>query len=288
MGRVGRAIPDWIRFSIPGGEEYKKVRQAISAGRLHTICVEARCPNIGECFCRGTATFLIMGNICTRNCRYCAVEKGVPSPPDLEEPLRIARAVRSMGLRHAVITSVTRDDLNDGGASIFAATVRAVRDLSPECGIELLLPDFKSSLEESVREVCLSRPDVINHNIEVAGPLYGQLRPRGDYGASLALLEAAGGYGIPVKSGLMIGFGESMDDIRHTLEDLRSTGCTILTVGQYLQSRREGFPVAKYYSPQEFLEIEAMALGLGFASVQSGPLVRSSYRAAAMAEERAI
>jgi lipoic acid synthetase len=182
-----------------------------------------------------------------------------------------------------VVTSVTRDDLNDGGASIFAATVRAVRDLSPECGIELLLPDFKSSLEESVREVCLSRPDVINHNIEVAGPLYGQLRPRGDYGASLALLEAAGGYGIPVKSGLMIGFGESMDDIRHTLEDLRSTGCTILTVGQYLQSRREGFPVAKYYSPQEFLEIEAMALGLGFASVQSGPLVRSSYRAAAMA-----
>jgi lipoic acid synthetase len=275
----GRRIPDWIRFQIPGGENAARLRGVIKKSGLHTVCMEARCPNVGECMGCGTATFLIMGDTCTRNCRYCSVSQGTPRPLDSDEPSRIGGAVRSLGLRYAVITSVTRDDLPDGGAGYFAETVRAVRGTSPRCRVELLVPDFLHAAPESLQKVFSAGPDVLNHNIEVAEPLFERLRPTGDYRRSLRLLREISGAGFPAKSGLMVGFGETMDDITKTLEDLQAAGVTILTVGQYLRSKRDGFPVARYYHPDEFHKIEETAREIGFPSVRSGPLVRSSYRA---------
>jgi lipoic acid synthetase len=234
---------------------------------------------VGECFGQGTATFLILGNTCSRGCRYCAVPRGEATPPDYDEPRRVGRAVAELSLRHAVITSVTRDDIPDGGAEVFAMTAREIRNHAPGCTVELLVPDFRRSLDRSLAVIIESRPDVINHNIEVVRGLFPALRPGGDYDASIGLIARAAESGIPVKSGLMIGFGESMDDIAATLKDLRAAGCAVLTVGQYLRSSREGYPVAKYYRPEEFEDIRERALSMGFLKVLSGAMVRSSYHA---------
>ncbi len=280
MGRLKRQIPDWVRFTIPGGGSYASVKNTVRELRLHTVCTEARCPNIGECLRAGTATFLILGKICTRNCRYCAVAKGVPAPVDDGEPRRIGEAVARLKMDFAVITSVTRDDLPDGGASNFARVIDEIRKQSPETGTEVLVPDFLRSAPGSSGAVIEKRPDVFNHNIEVARPLFNSLRPLGDYSQSLGLLERAARAGLTVKSGLMAGLGETMEDIRNTLRELREAGCTVFTAGQYLQSHRNAFPVVKYYRPEEFREIEEMALGMGFEKARCAPLVRSSYRAA--------
>lgn len=282
MGRLKRSIPDWIKYKIPAGKAYARVKKTIAERGLHTICTEARCPNIGECFGSGTATFLILGNICTRNCRYCSVSSGEPLPPDRDEPMAIAGAVASLELQYAVITSVTRDDLPDGGSELFAATVDAIRGAQPSCRIEILVPDFKNDMEGSIARIVQHRPDVINHNIEVVRGFYQELRPMGDYDLSLRLLAVASESGIPTKSGLMIGFGEGLKEIEETLRDLRHAGCSILTVGQYLTPSSEGYPVKRYYHPDEFREIAIMADDIGFTGVQAGPLVRSSYHAAAM------
>ncbi len=280
MGRLKRTIPDWIRFTVPGGPAYAEVKRIIRGLDLHTICTEARCPNIGECMCEGTATFLLMGQTCTRNCLYCAVEKGIPGPPDEGEPSRLAQAVAMMKLRYAVLTSVTRDDLPDGGASVFAAAIDEIRSASPGVKIEVLVPDFLHSHPGSLDLVLSKKPDVFNHNIETARSRYRELRPMGDYAHSLEVIRRAAAAGIPAKSGLMIGFGETLADIIDTIGDLREAGCSLLTVGQYLRSHRTGYPVDKYYSPEEFDEIRQLAPEMGFADVRSGPLVRSSYRAA--------
>ncbi|HQP49311.1 MAG TPA: lipoyl synthase [Spirochaetota bacterium] len=284
MGAVKRRIPDWIKFQIPSGKTYHMVKDVISGLHLHTICMEARCPNIGECFRCGTATFLILGDICTRNCRYCSVKKGVPDVPDLTEPRRIAEAVRLLGLKYVVITSVTRDDLEDGGASVFAETIREIKKDSGETRVEVLVPDFKNSLSLSLERVLGAHPDVVNHNIEVVRSHYTTLRPLGDYGESLKLIETVSRKGVPAKSGLMIGFGESMEEIHSTLGDLRSAGCSMVTIGQYLQSDPGGHQVKKFFTPEEFHEIRVYAEDLGFLSVQSGPMVRSSYHAGMMTD----
>ena len=275
--------PPWIKFNVPGGPVYTGVKKIIDENRLHTICMEAHCPNIGECFSRGTATFLIMGDTCTRNCRYCSVNQGIPARPDMNEPEKIAGAISSLGLEYAVITSVTRDDLPDGGASLFAETVRHIRASAPECAVELLVPDFRGYMKEALDVIASSGPRVLNHNIEVVRSLYSRLRPMGDYRLSLELISYASQKGLTVKSGLMIGFGESMDDIEATLHDLRRSGCSLVTIGQYLQSKRDGYEVSRYYHPDEFEEIKKRALSMGFSSVASGPNVRSSYHASDMA-----
>ncbi len=274
--------PPWVRFSIPGGKDYLRVRQALGEGGLHSVCAEAGCPNIGECFSSGTATFLILGDTCTRNCRYCAVNSGKPGPVDENEPVKLARAVEKLGLTYTVITSVTRDDLPDGGAGIYCETIAAVRERVPGCRIEVLIPDFMPRWRENLKLVLDAAPDVVNHNIEVAGELYEKLRPGGNYNVSLSILREISRAGLPAKSGLMIGFGETMDDIYATLDDLVKAGCSLLTVGQYLQSSREGWPVEKYYHPDEFEEIRRRALKMGFKKVMAGPLVRSSYHAGEM------
>lgn len=272
--------PDWIRFRIPGGEKYARVKKAVKAGFLHTVCTEALCPNIGECFSSGTATFLILGDICTRDCRYCSIKKGKPADADFEEPHRIAKAVSELDLRHSVITSVTRDDIPDGGASIFADTVNQIRSISSQCSVELLVPDFGPAMNESVQIIIDSSPDVINHNIEVTENFFGDLRPLGNYVKSLELIKKVSMSEIKTKSGLMIGFGESMKDIERTVSDLYYSGCEILTVGQYLKSSRNGFSVKKYYTHEEFNEIRTIAESIGIKKVLSSPLARSSYHAA--------
>lgn len=274
--------PPWVRFSIPGGGEYLRVKKILNEGGLHTVCAEAGCPNIGECFSSGTATFMILGDTCTRNCRYCAVATGIPGPVETSEPLKIARAVERLGLSYAVITSVTRDDLPDGGAGIYGETILGIRERCPLCKIEVLVPDFLPRWRENLGGVLDAGPNVLNHNIEVTRNLYTALRPMGDYGVSLQVLKAAADAGFAAKSGLMIGFGESLEDILATLGDLRDSGCSLLTVGQYLQSSRNGFPVKKYYHPDEFDEIRERGLEMGFESVMAGPLVRSSYHAGEM------
>jgi lipoyl synthase len=272
-------IPSWLKMKIPGGSAYAKVKRVLARGNLRTVCVDAKCPNIGECFCSGHATFLIMGGVCTRNCKYCAVHSGVPQPLDENELQRIALAIKELSLGYAVITSVTRDDLSDGGATHFAECVNLIRKESPGCKIELLIPDFKNSDGQALRRVIETKPDVLNHNIEVTKNLFTALRPQGDYEYSLGVIKQISDSGIVSKSGLMIGFGETLDDIISTLGDLKAAGCANLTVGQYLRSTADGFPVAKFYTPEEFDEIAQVAKDIGFAKVLCGPLVRSSYRA---------
>lgn len=281
MGKVGRKIPDWIKFKIPSGKTYTKVKSVIGKRQLNTICLAARCPNIGECFCNGTATFLILGEVCPRNCQYCSVTAGTPEKPDPLEPGKIADAVLKLGLSYAVITSVTRDDLPDGGASFFAETLKKIKD-GCGCGVELLVPDFKAKGDAPLERILSERPDVLNHNIEVCRSRYQDLRPNGDYDLSLELIHRVYRSGVPAKSGLMIGFGEDRKDIDATFKDLYSAGCRMLTVGQYLQSDRRGYPVKKYYRPEEFEEIRQAAVSVGIQNVYSGPQVRSSYRAEEM------
>ena len=278
--------PDWIRYKTPGGPGYLNVKKCVSELNLHTICTEARCPNAGHCFSENTATFLIMGNRCTRDCLYCAVEKGDPDIPDTGEPERIAEAVFRLGLKYAVITSVTRDDLVDGGASYFAETSLNIKMRVPDCGVELLVPDFRDCLTTALHCIRESSPDVLNHNIETVEKMFPVLRPSGDYNHSLALIEAASDTGFVVKSGLMIGFGETIDDITDTMKNLYNSGCSILTVGQYLSPGKNHYNVIKYYHPDEFEEIRLIGESIGFRKIQSAPDVRSSYHAALLAGEK--
>jgi len=274
--------PEWIRYKTPGGPGYLNVKKCVGELNLHTICTEAKCPNAGECFSRNTATFLILGKSCTRDCLYCAVEKSVPDKPDPGEPERVAEAVFRLGLKYAVITSVTRDDLDDGGASYFAETALRIKEKVPGCGVELLVPDFGESFMHSLNVIKAAGPDILNHNIETVKVFFPKLRPSGDYMHSLKLLKAASDMGFLVKSGLMIGFGETHDDIISTMNDLLESGCSILTVGQYLSPGKDSYAVNKYYNPEEFDEIRSIGESLGFKKILSAPNVRSSYHAALM------
>ncbi|MBN1561312.1 lipoyl synthase [candidate division KSB1 bacterium] len=270
--------PDWLKAKLPGGAEFIKVKNLVAAGSLHTVCESARCPNIGECWRRQTATFMLMGDTCTRNCRFCAVPGGPVAPLDAEEPLRIARAVKKLGLSYAVITSVTRDDLADGGAGHFARTVREIRSLCPACRVEVLIPDLKGS-QQALKTVLEAAPDVLNHNVETVPRLYKQARPQADYQRSLNVLIQARALGARTKSGLMVGLGERFDEVLQVMNDLHRHSCSMLTIGQYLQPSKEHLPVDRYVSLQEFAELKRIALDMGFAHVEAGPLVRSSYHA---------
>jgi lipoic acid synthetase len=272
--------PAWLNRRLPAGEAFNQVRELIEAGRLHTVCQEAKCPNIWECYSHRTATFLIMGGRCTRNCRFCSVSPGLPEPLDPDEPERVAEAVERMGLRYAVVTSVTRDDLPDGGAGHFAATLHEIRRRAPGVQIEVLIPDFQGN-PAALDVVLRARPDVLNHNIETVPRLYPRVRPQADYRRSLELLRRAGEIapGTPTKSGLMLGLGERPEEIRQTLLDLRAAGCRILTLGQYLQPSPEHLPVEAYVPPDDFENWRRDALEMGFSEVASAPFVRSSYHA---------
>jgi len=271
--------PVWLKVKLPSDPSFFYVSEVLKAHRLHTICRSARCPNIGECWSNRTAAFLILGDTCTRACSFCAVAKGKPSALDEAEPGRVAGVVRSLGLKYAVITSVTRDDLADGGASIFARTIRAIREESPQTKIEVLVPDFDESIE-ALDAVLDAEPDILNHNLETTESLYPQIgRPAGNYRRSLEILAAAKRRKAFTKSGLMIGLGERQEDVLQTLSDLRRAGCDLLTIGQYLRPSQANAPVEKYYSPGEFDELRTTALDFGFADVVAGPLVRSSFHA---------
>jgi lipoic acid synthetase len=246
---------------------------------LHTVCEEAHCPNVGECWSRGTATFMILGDVCTRACGFCAVKTGLPGqPPDADEPRRVALAVARLGLRHAVVTSVNRDDQGDGGASAFAATVAEIRARVPACAVEVLIPDFKGRWD-SLRVVLDARPDVLNHNVETVPRLYRRARAGASFPRSLELLRRSKEAGLLTKSGIMVGLGEEWPEVEETIHAIRSAGTDILTLGQYLRPSPQHLPVRRYYSPEEFDRLRAFALGAGFTHVESGPLVRSSYHA---------
>jgi lipoic acid synthetase len=272
--------PPWLKRRLPTDSSFQEVRGLIEKGRLHTVCQEAKCPNIWECYAHQTATFLIMGSRCTRNCRFCSVAPGPPEPLDPQEPARVAEAAARMGLRYAVVTSVTRDDLPDGGAAHFAATIRELRRLIPGTRVEVLIPDFQGD-GSALLTVLAARPDVLNHNIESVPRLYPQVRPQADYLRSLALLKRARDFdpALATKSGLMLGLGEETQEVRRTLQDLRATDCRILTLGQYLQPSPEHLPVVRFVTPEEFENWRTSALEMGFAEVASGPFVRSSYHA---------
>ena len=271
--------PSWLKVKFPSDSNFFYVSNILKKEKLHTICQSARCPNMSECWSQRTATFLILGDICTRKCAFCAVKKGVPSSPSPEEPGQVAEAVSKLGLRYAVVTSVTRDDLADGGASLFAETIKAVRERTPGVKVEVLVPDFNGD-EEALETVIRAKPDVLNHNLETTEAIYPQInRPRENYWRSLKVLEKAGEMGAATKSGLILGLGESKEDILQSFSDLRKASCDLLTMGQYLQPSRTHAPVMKYYSPGEFEELKMAALDNGFKDVESGPLVRSSYKA---------
>jgi lipoic acid synthetase len=274
----GRERPDWLKVKLPGGENYTRLRGLIETHRLHTVCEEARCPNMGECWNAGTATFMILGDVCTRSCGFCAVTTGRPSGLDTDEPYRVAEAIRLMDVRHAVITSVNRDELPDGGAAIFAETIRQARKVNPSVRIEVLIPDFRG-VRWALQLVIDERPDVLNHNTETVPRLYGRVRPQAKYGRSLELIRRGHDAGMVTKSGLMLGLGESSDEVLEVMRDLRGSGCDILTLGQYLRPSKEHLPVERYVPPAEFLDFRKEGLSMGFRHVESGPLVRSSYHA---------
>jgi len=277
--------PEWLKVRAPGSERYLRLKNIMRDLRLNTVCEEAHCPNIGECWHRGTATFMILGDVCTRACAYCAVAHGRPSELDLAEPSRVADAVARMELQHAVITSVDRDDLADGGAGVFADTIRQTRARVPGCRIEVLIPDFQG-LESALRTVLDAGPDVLNHNIETVPRLYRMARSGGKYERSLELLERARRWrpSAATKTGIMVGLGEERHEVLRVFEDLRHAGVSILTVGQYLRPSPAHAPMTRYYHPDEFADLKRQALGRGFVHVESGPLVRSSYHAHEQAE----
>jgi len=272
--------PAWLKVPFPGGPRYLRLKAMLRAAGLHTVCEEARCPNIGECFQAGTATFMILGDVCSRACRFCAVRSGWPVGLDSEEPLRVAEVVQRLGLRHAVITSVSRDDLPDGGAAVFADTVHQIRRLSPATSVEVLVPDFQGS-QQALATLMAARPDILNHNLETVRRLYPRVRPKAIYERSLELLTWAKALDptIPTKSGLMVGLEETRQELLQAMADLAAVGCDILTIGQYLQPSPRQLPVARYYWPQEFRELAEEGQRLGFRHVEAGPLVRSSYHA---------
>ena len=272
--------PEWLKVRAPGSPGYLRLKGLMREQGLHTVCEEAHCPNIGDCWHHGTATFMILGDVCTRACGFCAVQHGKPAGLDLDEPARVAEAVRSMALRYVVITSVDRDDLEDGGASIFAGTIRLIRAARPECRVEVLIPDFRGS-EPSLRTVLDAGPDVLNHNTETVPRLYRYARPGGRYPRTLELLGRARAWAphIATKSGIMVGLGEAWHEVVETLADLRAAGVGIVTIGQYLSPSAAHLPVARYYHPDEFEMLRATAMNMGFGHVECGPLVRSSYHA---------
>ena len=270
--------PDWLKIKVPLGTTFSEIRKLVDAQGLNTVCEDARCPNMAECWNRGTATFMILGDICTRSCGFCSVKTGRPLELDTDEPRRVAEAVAEMKLRHAVITSVNRDELKDGGAEIFAATIRAIRDRLPECKVEVLTPDFQGK-REAIQVVIDARPDIFNHNMETVPRLYRQVRPQAKYQRSLDVLNMCKQQGLVTKTGIMLGLGEQADEILQVMKDLRAIDVNIMTLGQYLQPTKEHLPVDRYVPPEEFAEWKEQGLALGFAHVESGPLVRSSYHA---------
>ncbi len=273
--------PDWLKVRLPAGPRYIELKNMMRDMELHTVCEEARCPNIGECWGHGTATFMILGDVCTRACRYCAVTSGKPHTLDVGEPKRVAEAVQKMGLKHAVVTSVDRDDLEDGGAALFAATIRKIHELNPDCAVEVLTPDFQGR-DDQLHILMDARPEIFNHNIETVPRVFRRVRPgRSKYHISIEVLRRAKEMypdGL-TKSGLMVGLGETMNEVVDTMRDLRRAHVDIMTIGQYLQPTPKHIPIDRYYHPDEFAELRAHGLELGFSHVESGPLVRSSYHA---------
>ena len=273
-----RRRPEWLRVRVPGGENFARLNSLMRNHQLHTVCEEARCPNMAECWNSGTATFMILGDTCTRSCGFCAVKTGRPVTLDLNEPYRVADAIRIMGVRHAVITSVNRDELPDGGATIFGETIRQARLVNPEITIEVLIPDFRG-VAWALDLIIDTKPDILNHNTETVPRLYKIVRPQAKYERSLELLKRAKEKGMVTKSGLMLGLGEKIDEVASVMSDLRKVGCDILTLGQYLQPSKDHLPVDRYVHPDEFLALKDRGMELGFEHVESGPLVRSSYHA---------
>lgn len=270
--------PEWLKARVPGGENYARLKGIVTRHKLHTVCEEARCPNMGECWNHGTATFMILGDVCTRSCGFCAVKTGKPTELDADEPRRVAEAVKLLGVRHAVITSVNRDELYDGGAQIFAETIRQTRALNPDTKIEVLIPDFKG--EEFALNIVLDAfPDVLNHNVETVPRLYHTVRPQAKYERSLELLDRAKRRGFLTKTGMMLGIGERTEEVIDVMRDLRKVECDILTLGQYLQPSKEHLPVDRFVHPDEFKMLKDVGSRIGFKHVESGPLVRSSYHA---------
>lgn len=273
--------PAWIRVQAPSGETYQNLRTLMRQKALHTVCEEAGCPNMAECWGSGTATFLMMGSVCTRTCGFCDVKRGRPDALDFLEPERVAQAVKAMRLQHAVITSVNRDDRKDGGAPIFAMVIRRIREIHPGCSIEVLVPDFKGSAE-ALRMVMAARPEILNHNVETVPRLFKLVQPQDRYDWTRATLTHAKQIDPDVltKSGIMVGLGEEIEEVQAVMRDLRSWGVDILTIGQYLQPSRQHLPIQRYYTPDEFSMLKTFGMEIGFRWVESGPLVRSSYRAA--------
>jgi lipoyl synthase len=272
--------PEWLKVRAPGGANYEELKHLVTSGRLHTVCESAHCPNIGECWDQRTATFMILGNVCTRRCGFCAVQKGRPLEVDWDEPRRVGEAVAALGLEYAVVTSVDRDDRKDGGAAIFARTIEEIRRHKPGCKVEVLVPDFQGSVD-ALKMVLDARPDVLNHNIETVERLYKPVRPGSRYRRSLSLLRAVKDVapGIPAKSGLMVGLGEQWEEVLQTLRDLRDHLVDLVTIGQYLRPSLKHLPIARYYSPEEFKQLKTAARQMGFRHVEAGPFVRSSYHA---------
>jgi len=278
--------PSWIRARAPTSEQVQQLKNTLRENNLHTVCEEAACPNLGECFSKGTATFMIMGDICTRRCPFCDVGHGRPNPLDPEEPEKVARTIHNMKLRYVVLTSVDRDDLRDGGAQHFVDCIRSTREHNPEIRIEILTPDFRGRMDLALEILAQAPPDVFNHNLESVPRLYRKIRPGADYAWSLSLLQRFKQRhpGVPTKSGLMLGLGEELDEVEQVLRDLREHGVEMLTLGQYLQPSRDHLPVERFVTPDEFRQLEQLAYGLGFDQVASGPMVRSSYHADLQAE----
>lgn len=280
MTSLPQTRPDWLRVRLPSGQNYEELKQLMRGKQLHTVCEEARCPNMGECWGHRTATFMILGSVCTRSCHFCAVATGRPMALDFEEPRRVAEAVTQMGLKHVVVTSVNRDELKDGGATLFASTIRWIRRLNPTCTVEVLTPDFKGALD-ALQVVMDAKPDVFNHNVETVPRLYRRVRPQAIYERSLNVLQAAKRMnpGKPTKSGFMLGLGETPDEIEALLADLHAHDVDIVTIGQYLRPTPDHLPIERYVPPDEFREYARLGKSLGIPHVQSGPLVRSSYHA---------
>jgi lipoic acid synthetase len=274
------ARPGWLRAPAPVGDNYRKLKELVETLQLHTVCESAACPNVGDCWNRKTATFMILGNVCTRRCGFCAVQKGGPLPVDYDEPRRVAEACATLGLKFAVITSVNRDDRKDGGAELFALTIRAIRDRIPGCGVEVLVPDFQGS-HAAMDLVLDARPDILNHNTETVPRLYRQVRLGARYERSLDMLAYVKktGNAIPTKSGLMLGLGETIEEVLQVMRDLRGSQVDILTLGQYLRPSPKHLPIFRYVQPEEFAELKREGYRMGFRHVESGPLVRSSYHA---------
>ena len=270
--------PGWLKVKLPQGPVYSDVKRLLDSFDLNTVCVSARCPNVGECWNLRTATFLILGNICSRSCRFCAVKSGKPVELDFQEPHRVAQAVKKLNLRHAVITSVNRDELEDGGAAIFAETIRQIRTLVPSCRIEVLTPDFKGN-ESALDTILETKPDIFNHNVETVPRLYQTVRPQAEYERSLHVLDYMKKYEIITKSGLMVGIGEQPLEVSEVLKELKSIAVDILTIGQYLQPTPNHLPVDRYVNPEEFLQYKNEGIKMGFLHMETGPLVRSSYHA---------